>query len=116
MNGLDDSRCGLGRFKATEFHFRDMALAALFHEVFLKGQGARLGMHNRPNAFIAHGEHACFNIPLVSNGLGYLAESLPPAQRLGPKQVGCKIGITQAKPGSGIIAPERLKAAMSFLG
>ena len=103
-------------FKATEFHFRDVALAALFHEVFLKGQGARLGMHNRPNAFITHGEHACFDTPLPSNRRGHLAESLPLAQRLGPKQVGCKVGITQAKPGIGIIAPERLKAAMSFLG
>ena len=72
-------------------------------------------MHNGPNALIAHGEHAYFNAPLPSNGGGHLAQGLPLAQRLGPKQVSGKIGITQAKPGIGIIAPECLKAAVGFL-
>ena len=35
---------------------------------------------------------------------------------LGPKQMGCQVGIPQAKPSLGVIAPERGKAAVGFLG
>ena len=93
MNGLNDSGRGPGRFNAAEFDFRDLPLTALFHEIFLKGQGTGLGMHNGPNALITHGKQGCFNAPLPSNLGGHLAECPPLAKLLGTKQVGCEVSI-----------------------